>query len=273
MIHIEFQEPDTKVWKDWKADCDAETARLLESTDPASVEIDEGLYKRDSIRTSVYFAVDGPFRGKCAFCECKLGSQFPDIEHYRPKKGVTDGDDMAVTITGVDGQVKDHPGYYWLAYNWRNLLPSCQKCNRPTKGGELGKRNRFPIAGTRAVCPTDPLDVEDPLLLHPVFDNPEQHLTVDMDTETIVGVTDRGKMTLKVLGLAKRSDLAEDWKDAKLKFQALWAKCAEPKTRQDAVARLQSLYDGSGPGTLMVRLMYDYCKDPLSKRPPQVPDG
>jgi hypothetical protein len=94
-----------------------------------------------------------------------------------------------------------------------------------------------------------------------------------MDAKTIVGATDRGRMTLKVLGLSKRDDLARYWSGAMLKFQALWGQCANPKTRQEAVAQLQDLYDGSEPGTLVVRLLYEYCKDPLGKRPPQVPDG
>ena len=48
----------------------------------------------------------------------------------------------------------DHPGYYWLVYNWKNLLPACTHCNqyriaRPrwresinTRGG---KSTHFPV--------------------------------------------------------------------------------------------------------------------------------
>ena len=72
---------------------------------------------------------------KCAYCEtlCKA-----EIEHYRPKKGVTED-----TL---------HNGYYWLCYEWSNLVPSCRYCN--TEGG---KGNQFPIKGTRIKLP--PFDV------------------------------------------------------------------------------------------------------------------
>ena len=68
---------------------------------------------------------------KCAYCEtlCKA-----EIEHYRPKRGVTED--------------TSHNGYYWLCYEWSNLVPSCRYCN--TEGG---KGNQFPIKGTRVKMP------------------------------------------------------------------------------------------------------------------------
>ncbi len=98
------------------------------------------------------------FCGKCAYCEARfLHVAFGDVEHYRPKAAVTE--DPA------------HPGYYWLAYSPQNYFPSCQLCNQGT-----AKKNHFPIAGKRAVCPEDPLDEEKPLLLNPYRDNPLRHL-------------------------------------------------------------------------------------------------
>ncbi len=38
-----------------------------------------------------------------------------DVEHYRPKNAVAD---------------TEHEGYWWLAMDWTNLLPSCIDCNR-----------------------------------------------------------------------------------------------------------------------------------------------
>jgi hypothetical protein len=74
------------------------------------------------------------FAAKCAYCESSFDAvAWGDVEHYRPKRGVSG---------------EDHRGYYWLAYNERNLLPSCQLCNQGK-----GKRNQFPIAGVRARQP------------------------------------------------------------------------------------------------------------------------
>lgn len=62
------------------------------------------------------------FHGKCAYCESRYSSTRPmDVEHYRPKGRVAESE--------------GHPGYYWLAAEWTNLLPSCIDCNR--------RRNQF----------------------------------------------------------------------------------------------------------------------------------
>ena len=37
-----------------------------------------------------YFAPDGPFYGKRVYCEASLEDQFGNLDHFRPKKGVTD---------------------------------------------------------------------------------------------------------------------------------------------------------------------------------------
>lgn len=108
------------------------------------------------------------FYCKCAYCENK--EHKPEIEHYRPKKSVK--------------EVAAHSGYYWLCYEWTNLLPACHSCNT-----ELGKCTQFPILGTRINLPSflangsldkdrcqlskSPLIDERPLLLHPEIDHPE----------------------------------------------------------------------------------------------------
>ncbi|MGY1884150.1 hypothetical protein ACI799_02445 [Blastococcus sp. SYSU DS0753] len=120
------------------------------------------------------------FYGKCAYCEWLLGRSFGAAEHYRPKG--------AVTVRAPEGKlerVKDesgveHGGYDWLAYDWRNLVPACDRCNSGT-----GKGSQFPIAGSRVFSPDDLADpsdisaldaIEQPLLLNPYFDKPEEHL-------------------------------------------------------------------------------------------------
>ena len=114
------------------------------------------------------------FGGKCAYCESRYASTQPvDIEHYRPKAGVDED--------------PSHPGYYWLAANWDNLLPSCIDCNRVrlqkvrelttenTSSENSGKGGRFPLFDStkRARNPTDILSDEQPLLLNPCVDDPK----------------------------------------------------------------------------------------------------
>jgi uncharacterized protein (TIGR02646 family) len=118
-------------------------------------------------------ALNQRFANKCAYCESVYAATAPvDVEHYRPKGGVE-----------VDGKLRK-PGYYWLAAEWTNLLPSCIDCNRkrthefPDAEPALrGKANKFPIANPtkRAANPGEEA-AEQRLLLHPCLDKPEKHL-------------------------------------------------------------------------------------------------
>ena len=139
---------------------------------------------------------------KCAYCEviCKA-----EIEHYRPKRGVEEDE--------------NHKGYYWLAYEWSNLVPSCRYCN--TEGG---KGNQFPIMGPRVISPSldslgnldvtqslvssPNLSLEKPFLLHPEIDDPSEVLGFTIDDEKkgikIVGLDNevkRGEKTIKICNL------------------------------------------------------------------------
>ncbi|MEV8517586.1 hypothetical protein [Dactylosporangium sp. NPDC051484] len=142
------------------------------------------------------------FHGKCAYCEGRMLAQsYGAAEHYRPKSRV-------MTPAGRE------PGYAWLAYDWRNIVPACDQCN----SGE-GKQDQFPIAGRRVLAPAelaDPDDmaeldaVEQPLLLHPYSDDPEQHLLFGL--AGAVGPRDgstKGRQTIAVCRL-DRAALMDD---------------------------------------------------------------
>jgi uncharacterized protein (TIGR02646 family) len=121
-------------------------------------------------------ALRSMFGGKCAYCEGIYDQFHPtDIEHYRPKSGYANGKKLEV------------PGYYWLAADWNNLLPSCIDCNRAryqefadAPAHVSGKANKFPLAdeGKRARGPGRERH-ERPLLLDPCRDDPEKHLVFD----------------------------------------------------------------------------------------------
>lgn len=136
---------------------------------------------------SVKVGLEKLFGGKCAYCESVYDSTAPvDVEHYRPKGRVQ--------------EAPDHDGYWWLAADWDNLLPSCIDCNRrrrqptPKPGVDLaemhsdlrattaitstGKKDAFPLAdeGRRARGEGDDIGRESPLLLNPCIDRPEDVL-------------------------------------------------------------------------------------------------
>lgn len=99
---------------------------------------------------------------KCWYCEAKCARAPFDVDHFRPKLGITVD---RVKLTG-------HSGYYWLAYEWWNFRLSCQRCNRPEKddtGTLHGKANEFPVKNEvhRCSLPAASLNTELPRLLDP----------------------------------------------------------------------------------------------------------
>lgn len=185
---------------------------LLEIIRTASPDIIAKNLYQDSYRDAqgknqmhVRDALNVFYHHKCAYCEslCKA-----EIEHYRPK--------AAVTGEGI--------GYYWLCYEWSNLIPSCHECN-----ASGGKGNRFPVRGQRTVPPTleadgtigsldflagqSPLIDEDPYLLHPEIDDPDRFLGVAFDPTGkgvdllgLDGADQRGERTIEICNL-NRTDL------------------------------------------------------------------
>jgi hypothetical protein len=202
LIRVLFEEPAESDWTSWRRASDRATAALIaRAAAGSSLKINPVLYKK--AREFIFAA----FHYKCAYCESRfILDQTGDVEHYRPKLGVTDEHDRPVMVTtGRRGkEISAHPGYYWLAYNWLNLLPSCSRCNRIQKtkdGRKVGKGTRFPITGVRAAEPGDDLMLELPVFLHPYFDNPDEHLIFDSATGLVTEKTPRGKALIDLLDL------------------------------------------------------------------------
>lgn len=211
MRRVKFVEPATASWTKWRKDCNKETKMLVDNWQPEKeFKIKSGLYKR--LKSEVYFDKKGPFKGKCAYCETEL-RYHDDLDHYRPKKGVDDENDDTIRIN-INGKNIDHPGYYWLAYSWNNLFPTCKDCNAPSTVHKvpIGKRNRFPIAGKYAKKPGEE-KMEGPLLLNPLKDFPEKHFRWDEKHKMIIAkpTSKKAKMTLKILGFHQREQLRLDW--------------------------------------------------------------
>lgn len=94
--------------------------------------------------------------GKCWYCETKEDRSDNPIDHFRPKNKVAE----------CDG----HPGYYWLAFDWRNYRYACTYCNsrRIDINTDGGKHDHFPLLPPEIwnMCDTDS-NVEKPKLLDP----------------------------------------------------------------------------------------------------------
>ena len=152
-------------------------------------------------RRAVYAAKDvkkkliADQHGKCAYCETRfLHSSSGDVEHYRPKAGYRQAASSAV----------QGPGYYWLAYEWNNLLFACEDCNR------IRKRQLFPLRNDprgRARTHHDEVSREEPLLVNPANDNPERHLI--FIEEAAKGITPAGEASVAAYSL-NRPELLDD---------------------------------------------------------------
>ncbi|HEU0246380.1 MAG TPA: AAA family ATPase [Gaiellaceae bacterium] len=141
----------------------------------------------------VFDALDELFHGNCAYCETRGDAQAPlAVQHYRPRSG-------ALAANGALSP--DH--YWWLAYDWENLLVSCPTCERM-------KGQRFPVAAKRAEPRTTgaALSSEQPLLLNPRIDDPTEYLLY-LDDGTVVGRGERALTTIDILGL-NRAELVSD---------------------------------------------------------------
>ena len=125
-----------------------------------------------------------------------------DVEHWRPK---------AMAQFGEHHGESEH-GYWWLAADWENLLPSCIDCNRGRKhqidveSGErvmMDKANQFPLHhdSTLALGPDDELVSERPLLLNPCEPGFDPAENFSYEEGIIVGLTERARASIRVYAL------------------------------------------------------------------------
>lgn len=129
--------------------------------------------------------------GKCAYCEVQLAQQHGDVEHYRPKKAWKSSRGGPVTT----------PGYFWLAYEWDNLLLACEVCNQSFKG------NLFPLEdeATRADHVMRDTSGEVPLLIDPSAVDPGDHFEFDQWDIAPKHGSPKGQVTIEVCGLDSQS--------------------------------------------------------------------
>jgi hypothetical protein len=81
---------------------------------PGSFRFDDSVFDSDEVKGALAVL----FGGKCAYCESVFDERRQlEVDHFRP----------LYNSLGLDGAPSpDH--YWWLAYDWENLLPSCVEC-------------------------------------------------------------------------------------------------------------------------------------------------
>lgn len=205
-------------------------------------------YKDASVRR----ALEALFHDKCAYCESiTIAGADWDVEHYRPK--------------GAVAERADHTGYYWLAYDWENLYPSCQHCNQKRRdqarwgdtslaaGPAAGKLDQFPLVDetARAMTPDDSIDAELPLLLDPNVDDPSLYLTFDPQGN-VVAIDDDpfATATIAICHLRRKR-----LRDARARVVLRVAKLIENIGKAEAAGELHAA------AAMRAMLEDDYCAD------------
>jgi hypothetical protein len=204
------------------------------------------------------------FRDKCAYCQVEFTRSFAAAEHFRPKGQVQildlNGDPVDVFLPEAP---KGHPGYFWLAYSWENLVPACTSCN----SGE-GKNAIFPVDRRHCVLPVkmpakpDDADqaayesrtqpghyylrppeideLERPLLLNPMFDNPREYIRFK-PKGFIYSEYQRGKESIKIYRLDEdklrgRRQTQEEF--LRRKYYGARCEAETPEERDQAIRRV-----------------------------------
>jgi len=174
-----------------------ETIHLCEQYDADPASYDSGELKFPAAKGDIYGAksVKNALKkfqnNKCCYCEARFVRDAVSVEHYRPKAAI-----------GIEGtNTKRYPGYYWLAYDWTNLL-LCKF------GVNSTKRDYFPLLdeSTRAGNHNNDIGLESPMLIDPAAEDPREHIRYH--DEEPYGITDRGKYTVDLL--LRHPDLDEN---------------------------------------------------------------
>ena len=154
---------------------------------------DGALYGDSSVKSALVAAQ----HGKCCFCERKIGGE-GDVEHFRPK----------ATFCQGEGLPLERPGYYWLAYEWGNLLLACPICN------QRFKKSLFPLSDPAKRARNHHADVfqERPLFIHPAEEDPTPLIGFRQEFAYAKRGNRRAKATISALGL-NRENLSEDRRD------------------------------------------------------------
>jgi uncharacterized protein (TIGR02646 family) len=134
---------------------------------------------RDTLLRGTLERLDRIFRGKCAYCERHLGKKGKIIvDRFRPAER-----------------------YWWLAYEWTNLFPACEKCH-------ASKGKKFPVKKrARAGATGNELLAERPLLLDPCVDAAEKFFFYTEDGRVLPSPKcnsadrARARATIKILRL------------------------------------------------------------------------
>jgi len=156
LIYIDISE--LQISEDWKREARQLTeqlARIPEDQRSAFINQNSRVWQR------LKPELERLSHNKCWYCETKNIRADSHVDHHRPKNKVKN-----------ENHVGETEGYWWLAFNYKNLRLACSYCNCLHTGADnitRGKSDRFPLlsGSCRASSPDSNIDDEVPLLLDP----------------------------------------------------------------------------------------------------------
>lgn len=201
------------------------------------------------------------FYGKCAYCERYVGGGYYG-DHYRPARKVMVREEGRILQVTKEGS--PHPGYPWVAYDWRNLLPSCEFCSRR-------KGDQFPVNARHVFDPEggpdpDILDeLEQPLLLNPYKAYPSQHLKFGVKG-VVAPLSRRGEESIEILGLNREQLCVERQMQQEKAWSAFMVtvdqSARQPRPIGELLERYMERY--TGPRAPFSQAVRDYLERKLS---------
>jgi hypothetical protein len=284
-------------WDAWLAEARAATGRVIDAfeqwkpTKPSEKFTYE--WEDEIWGWLKEFLLTHVLHDKCAYCETRDVRSAYHAEHFRPKGMVryrpTNAKKLHKAMTASHAGLQiEHPGYFWLAYDWKNLLPSCGYCN-----AFHGKNNQFPTAvnhyvltqavdaATIAQLKDAPLEsptykgmyylltedlnaLEAPQLVNPLFEDPRSVIRFgDLGMVTAVNDDPRGQRSIEVYDLAKEKlrqarQIAQEDGENRFLIAKMNARQASIAARKAAgLAAIKPIIDGHEPYSAAI---LDYLK-------------
>ncbi len=135
---------------------------ILDKANKVNHDFDSGVYRNNEIRDKLLKLYDNC----CGYCQVTFSTRLKGdtIDHYRPKSY-----------------------YYWLGYDWNNLIPICEACN-------FSKSALFPLIDeTKKVKNhTEAIAQEQPYILNPEQDDYDEYIEY-LPNGRVIGIDTLGR--------------------------------------------------------------------------------
>lgn len=216
-----------KLWDEW-------------NTTGVTPKVKSSIYAHQSVKKALMNAQ----HNKCAYCETLNPTSHDVVEHFRPKNGWQQkrGDSLS------------KPAYFWLGYEWKNLLFACDLCNDAAHKGNL-----FPLANPsqRADAANPDVANEKPLLINPYTIDPDRHIEWNRDIPRPRNKSRRGSKSIEVFGLDHDGRMMDQRRqyfgEIELSIKLADALPLDNPLRKEIVMKLFCSIEDAAPWAAMIR--------------------